>query len=128
VETLPIWFWIVYSTFILLTLGTAIFSNFKEDRIPLAYITIILSFALPLVSFLFSIGRGDNDNEFSYMMKEVADGSLTAIMLILGYIYLTTWLVLFIKDNFGQYISKLSGWITTKIKNSPYLHRKQDGA
>ncbi|MFD2630207.1 hypothetical protein [Oceanobacillus kapialis] len=116
-NTLPTSFWVIYIIFVSSALLTAIISNARNRLIPFAYVAIILSIGTPLFSFLYIIQRTDGSNEWDYLLKQISNGHLPAIILLLCYLYLLFWLILFLWKNFGATLKKYSLLLWNKLKN-----------
>lgn len=97
-ETLPGWFWIIYYSFLLITLGTTIFSLIRKKLISLSIIAIIFSMTIPLVSLIYSIGRSDEHNEFEHLFSQLQQGAIWSIYVSIGYLYLLIWWLLFFNE------------------------------
>ncbi|WP_164215999.1 hypothetical protein [Virgibacillus sp. YIM 98842] len=105
-----------YAGFLFLTLLTAIVSNFKNKLIPFAYITIIVSLAVPLINLIFIGGKPANISGVSYLLQEFLNRNLWAVLIGLMYIYLTAWAVLFIYTLHGENFKKWYGFMLEKGK------------
>ncbi|MEK6452688.1 hypothetical protein NST11_01285 [Caldifermentibacillus hisashii] len=57
-ETLPNWFWVLF----LSTLGTAIYSIVKKKGKFFPFVTIAFIVTIPIISFIFSLGRAEGMN------------------------------------------------------------------
>lgn len=95
-ETLPNWFWILYYLFLLITLGTAIFSIVKRKMTNLAMIAIIFTIIIPIITLANSIGRAEGTNEFEHILSQFQQGAVWSIIAIIGYIFLLVWWILFL--------------------------------
>ncbi|MFC4024600.1 hypothetical protein ACFOUV_12415 [Oceanobacillus longus] len=117
-ETLPNWFWILYYIIIFLTLVSGIINWVRQIYSPLAAVTIILSLLLPLVGFLYSIGRPEGVNEYEYVLAQFQTRNLWSVFIIFVHIYFILWWFLFL--NAWQYLKKLTPYkdmLIEKIKN-----------
>lgn len=98
-ESFPGWFWIIYYLFLLVTLGTAIFSIIKKQMNGLPLLAIVLTLMIPIVTLINSIGRFDDMNEFEYLVSELLHGAIWSIFVVVGYFCLLIWWGLFIREN-----------------------------
>ncbi|MGJ9459252.1 hypothetical protein [Oceanobacillus sp. CF4.6] len=117
-ETLPNWFWVLYYIIIFLTLVSGIINWVRQIYSPLAAVTIILSLLLPLVGFLYSIGRPEGVNEYEYVWAQFQTRNLWSVFIIFVHIYLIVWWFLFL--NAWHYLNKLTPYkdmLVEKIKN-----------
>ncbi|MFA1819844.1 hypothetical protein ACDX78_06555 [Virgibacillus oceani] len=105
-----------YAGFLFFTLVTAIVSNFKNRLIPFAYITIILSLAVPLMNLLFITGKPADITSTSYLLQEFQARNLWAVLLIIMYIYLAAWIVLFIYTLYGKSFNNGYRYVSEKWK------------
>ncbi|WP_227397084.1 hypothetical protein [Jeotgalibacillus aurantiacus] len=110
-ETMPEWFWIAHYSFFLVTLGTAVFSLFKRQRIKLAVFTMIVLVLLPVVGFFFSASpsRALTQTEYRFLFTQIQEGSVTAILITLGYLYLLFWLISFFIKSAPAFIGRTNG-------------------
>lgn len=94
-ETLPGWFWFIYYLFLILTLITTSFSLIRKRNVLSSVINLILVITVPIVSLLNSIGRTEG-TELDYLISSISQGSLWAIFVLLGYLYmLFSWIQFF---------------------------------
>jgi hypothetical protein len=98
-ETLPNWVWIIYYLFLIVTLGTAIFSVIRKKMIRLSIIAIVLTMTVPIISLINSIGRAKGLNEFEHLVTQLQQGSIWSIYAIIGFLYLLVWWVMFLIKN-----------------------------
>ena len=94
-ETLPNWFWIILYLFLLVTLGTAIFSLVKGKIKNLSIIAIVFSLTVPIVSLINSIERAEGMNELDYLKYELQQGAIWSVYVISGYLFLLVWWIVF---------------------------------
>lgn len=118
-ETLPNWFWIMFYLFLLLTLASAIYSNFKNRRIYLSYISIILSLLVPVMGFLFSLGRAEGQTELGYLLAQLGAGDIWAVLITLFLVYFVVWWFLLIKEKIDIYA------IMEKIPHTRYWNNSK---
>ncbi|MGM0941977.1 MAG: hypothetical protein ACQEWU_13610 [Bacillota bacterium] len=124
-EALPTWFLVIYFSFIIFNLVTAIISNIRDRWIPFAYKTIILTIAIPFISFIYSVERPVEVNPIAYIFSQMANGKITAILLIMGHLYLLFWFILYMKDSFGKQLVKYYRKIVKKIQDKGFLNREK---
>ncbi|TFD93581.1 hypothetical protein [Jeotgalibacillus sp. R-1-5s-1] len=107
-ETMPEWFWIIHYLFFLISLGTAVFSLFKRQRIKLSVFTMIVLVFLPVVGFFFSASasRSLTQTEYEFLFTQLQEGSGTAILIALGYLYLLFWLISFFIKSAPSFIGR----------------------
>ncbi len=98
-ETLPNWVWIIYYTFILATLGTAIVSIVKKKLIIRSTITIILTMTIPIISSINSMGREKGVDEFEHFITHLQQGSTWTIYVLTGFFYLLVWWTVYLINN-----------------------------
>ncbi|MEE1130961.1 MAG: hypothetical protein UHX00_04935 [Caryophanon sp.] len=90
-ETLPGWFWILYYAFLLLTLLTAIICLVKWQRGAASAFVIILTLAIPIVTFVNAIGRFEHMNEWQYFVHALSHGAIWATFVTISYGCLAVW-------------------------------------
>lgn len=90
-ETISNWVWMIYYSFLLVTLGTAIFSVIRKTMIGLSIIAIVLTMTVPIISLINSIGRAKGLNEFEHLVTQLQQGSIWSIYAIVGFLYLFVW-------------------------------------
>lgn len=95
-ETLPKWFWVIYYLFLVITIGTAIFSVMRKKMISLSIVAIIFAATVPIVSLISSIGRVEGINEYEHFIRQLQQGAIWSIYAIIGYLFLVGWWVLFL--------------------------------
>jgi hypothetical protein len=96
-ESLPQVFWIIYIFIISITLAASIVYWIKQRFSALAVIAMILSLLIPLVAFIYTAQR-ETGNGYEYMMEKVLTLDWLAILIIVGYIYITGWLIFVITE------------------------------
>lgn len=97
-QTLPGWFWIIFYIFLCLSLISGTINWVRQRLSALSALTIILSLLVPIVSFVYSVGRTEGLNEFEYIFAQMKTGDLWAVFLIVGYVYLLVWWYLFVSS------------------------------
>lgn len=108
-ETLPTWIWIIYYIILFLTLISGIINWVRRIYSPLAAITIILSLLIPLVGFLYSIGRPEGVNELEYVITQFQNRNLWSVFIIFVHIYFIGWGFMFL--NGRHYMKKLAPYL-----------------
>lgn len=106
-ETLPTWFWFCYNLILLATLVGGIINWVRQVYSPMAAITIILSLLVPLVGFVYGVGRGEGLNEIQYVMTQLKERDIWALFIITAHIYFAVWWFLFLN-------------LSKRIKNIPF--------
>lgn len=99
--SLPSWFWMLYYSFLLLTFSVSIITIMKKRNRILSIINLIILITVPVVSFINSIGR-IAPNEFQHLIIQLMQGSLWAIYVCAGYLFILIWWILFLKNNNSQ--------------------------
>jgi len=97
-ETLPSWFWAVYYLFLLITLVAAIFSVLKRVNKSLSILGILITFSLPIIGLVNSIGRAEGMNEFEHLVSQIQQGAMWSIFTLIGFMFLFVWWVLFLRN------------------------------
>ncbi|UPG63838.1 hypothetical protein [Metabacillus endolithicus] len=97
-ETLPSWFWAVYYLFLLITLVAAIFSVLKRVNKSLSILGILITFSLPIIGVVNSIGRAEGMNEFEHLVSQIQQGAMWSIFTLIGFMFLFLWWVLFLRN------------------------------
>ncbi|MFD2212127.1 hypothetical protein [Metabacillus endolithicus] len=97
-ETLPSWFWAVYYLFLLITLVAAIFSVLKRVNKSLSILGILITFSLPIIGLVNSIGRAEGMNEFEHLVSQIQQGAMWSIFTLIGFMFLFLWWVLFLRN------------------------------
>ncbi|MDQ0171499.1 hypothetical protein J2T19_002961 [Paenibacillus tundrae] len=98
-ETLPGWMLILFWLFFLLTLGGAIVSVFRRKLLNLSILSIVLSMLIPITFVILSIRRNDGLDELQYLIIQLQRGSIGAIFVVEGTIFLFFWWSLFFLKN-----------------------------
>ncbi|MGP4062896.1 hypothetical protein [Halobacillus sp. H74] len=94
-ETVAPWTLILYYLFLLLVLGTSLFSLMKKRSISLALVTAFIVITIPLVTIINSIGRSEGYNEWDYFLHSIQIGEVWAIYVGLGNLFSIVWLLIF---------------------------------
>ncbi|MEH6944186.1 hypothetical protein, partial [Bacillus sp. JJ722] len=98
--------WVIYSTFLLITLGLAIFSIIQSKIKSLSIIAIVIICTTPVIGIINSIERENGINEFEHLVIHLRQGSLWAFYIIISHLYILVWWILFFsKDQ----VTKRSG-------------------
>lgn len=132
-QTLPGWFWIIYYMLLCLSLISGTVNWVRQRLSALSALTIILSLLVPIVSFVYTVGRTEGLNEFEFIFAQMKVGDLWAIFLIVGYVYLLVWWYLFvssfIQDGAGHRLGKLlhsfKDWLKRILPNKE-MDQKRD--
>lgn len=96
--TLPKWFWIIYYIILFSTLISGVINWVRQRYSVLSAITIILSLLVPMVSFVYTVGRTEGLNEFQYLFAQLGSRDPWALFIVLGYLYLLVWWYFFISS------------------------------
>ncbi|WP_249870603.1 hypothetical protein [Oceanobacillus saliphilus] len=122
-ETLPNWFWIAYYIFIFLTLISGIIYWVRQLYSALAAITIILSLLIPLVGFIYFIGRPEGLNEYEYVMSQFQNRDLWSLFIILTHFYFIVWWFLFL--DVWYWLKKIPPYYEVLIEKIKSWKRKE---
>ncbi|KEK24293.1 hypothetical protein [Bacillus gaemokensis] len=95
-ETLPNWFWAIYYSFLLTTLGTAIFCVIRKKMKSLSTLAICFAITVPIISLIHSIGRAEGMDEFEHLINGLQQRSIWSIFATIGYLFLFVWWILFL--------------------------------
>ncbi|MCA1055774.1 hypothetical protein LCM10_12325 [Rossellomorea aquimaris] len=99
-ETLPQWFWVIYYSFILLTIGGAIYSIKLKRHVWVPLFTILVALSIPVVGIINGIEtRMENQDELEQWIFHLKHGSSWAYYLLFGYLYLCGWWVSMVRSN-----------------------------
>lgn len=98
-ETLPNGVWIIYYSFLIVTLGTALLSVIRKKMISLSIIAIALTMTVPIIGLINSIGRAKGLNEFEHIVSQLQQGSIWSIYTFIGFLYLLIWWAIFLFKN-----------------------------
>ncbi|MGX5760212.1 hypothetical protein [Brevibacillus parabrevis] len=96
-ESLPGWFWAIYYLFFLITAGTAAFCLVRKKNRRMSVAALLLALLLPVVSLWKSIARAEGMDEFEHFVMELLQGSLWAVFVLAGYVFLFAWWGMFLK-------------------------------
>lgn len=96
--TLPKLFWIIYGIILFFTLITGVINWIRQRYSALSAITIIFSLLVPIVSFVYTVGRAPGQNEFVYLFSQLQAKDPWALFIFLGYIYLLVWWFFFVRS------------------------------
>ncbi len=97
-ETLPGWFWEIYYLFFLITAGTAVFRLARSKSRRMSVAAMLLALVIPLVSLWNSIGRAEGTNEYEHFVMELLQGSLWALFVFAGYVFLFAWWAMLLRN------------------------------
>jgi hypothetical protein len=97
-ETLPNWFWLVYYLSLLLTIGTGIFSIILKKNVWMSIIAVVVTASIPIVGFVNGMEREEGQNELDQLILNLQQGSIWAIYIVLGYIFLLVWWFFFFSN------------------------------
>ncbi|WP_121661938.1 hypothetical protein [Metabacillus litoralis] len=97
-ETLPAWFLVVYYLFLLITLVAAIFSVLKRVNKGLSIVAIFITFSVPIIWLVNSIGRAEGINEFEHLVNQIQQGAMWSIFTLIGFMFLFVWWVLYLRN------------------------------
>ncbi|MEW5549971.1 hypothetical protein ABGT22_08345 [Peribacillus frigoritolerans] len=104
--SLPGWFWIIYYSFLFITLGALIFSLIRKRHIGMSFISIVFVITLPIISLIQGIGRGEGLNEFEHLVSQLQEGAIWSLYVVVGYLFLLVWWFVFL---FSSKIIKTKG-------------------
>ncbi|TYR81383.1 hypothetical protein FZC66_05900 [Priestia megaterium] len=90
-ETLPVWFWILYYLFFIVTLAAIVFCLAKKRMIGLTVASLLVTITLPVILFINCIGRTEGFNEGEYVLAELQRGAVWAVYTVLGFLFLAVW-------------------------------------
>ncbi|QAS51507.1 hypothetical protein [Halobacillus litoralis] len=94
-ETVAPWTLILYYLFLLVVLGTSLFSLMKKRSISSALVTAFIVITIPLVTIINSIGRSEGHNEWDHLLHSIQNGEVWAIYVGLGNLFSIVWLLIF---------------------------------
>lgn len=106
----------IYFIFIASTLLLSLIHNFRDRWIPFAYMSIILTIASPLATFLFMIRKPSDMSGLVYIWTQLWGGNVVAFMIIIIHLYLIFSLGLFLKDSFGERFTSSIYLLSNKLK------------
>ncbi|RDW19819.1 hypothetical protein [Oceanobacillus chungangensis] len=134
-ETLPNWFWIMYSIFLFVSLITGLIGLVRQWKSTLSAFTIALSLLAPLVSFVYSIQRSNSITALEYLIAQLKIGDLWAIFITVIFLCLITW-NLFILSYFimklsrnqsvKEKLSMMKGKLLRLMKKLPFSKHEED--
>ncbi|MCQ6265262.1 hypothetical protein M1K46_06260 [Fictibacillus sp. WQ 8-8] len=90
-ETLPDWVWLLFYSFIALTLLATITNLFKKVHIKASIINLTFVIATPVISFTFALGRPEGNTEWDHLITGMLSGSPWAIIILLGCSFMLYW-------------------------------------
>lgn len=99
-NSLPDWFWIIFYSIILLTIGLNIFFVIKRKYTIISLINVPLIFILYITFFIKSFSGDENLNEYQYLFRSIQDGAIWAIFIALGHLYFVVWWLFILKKKF----------------------------
>ncbi|QOS98385.1 hypothetical protein JNUCC42_18030 [Brevibacterium sp. JNUCC-42] len=99
--TMPLWFWIFYYLFILVTIILTIVCMIKKKHILFSVITLVFTILAPIVFFLNSLARGYG-NELEFFYRELCSGEIWPIFGVTALAEIGFWYFLLIKDYKGK--------------------------
>ncbi|WP_094700145.1 hypothetical protein [Brevibacillus laterosporus] len=94
--TMPLWFWVLYYLFILITIILTIVCMIKKKHTLFSAVTLIFTILAPVVFFLNSLTRGYG-NEFEFFYRKLCSGEIWAIFGIVALAEIGYWYFLLIK-------------------------------
>ncbi|TVX93842.1 hypothetical protein [Paenibacillus agilis] len=93
IHTLPSWVWMVYYSFLFITLVTTVISIIRKKNTFFSIIVAVVTMLVPAVSLINSIGR--DGNEFEYWFEQLQEGQVWSIFVTIGYVIIVIWLLTF---------------------------------
>ncbi|WP_041121614.1 hypothetical protein [Jeotgalibacillus alimentarius] len=92
-ETLPIWFWGIYYSFLTIIFITAVVRLARKKKFIIEILVLFFVFAIPIVGFLFSFdsNRPIEQNEFEFFLAQLQTGAAWTIFSVAGYCMLLGW-------------------------------------
>ncbi|MGF9818912.1 hypothetical protein [Brevibacillus agri] len=90
--------WAIYYLFFLITAGTAVFCLARKKNRRMSVAAMLLALLLPVISLWNSIGRADGTDEFEHFVMELLQGSLWAVFVLAGYVFLFAWWAMFLRN------------------------------
>ncbi|MDN4073994.1 hypothetical protein [Fictibacillus terranigra] len=90
-ETLPDWLWLLFYSFIGLTLLATIINLLKKVHIKATIINLAFVIATPVVSFMFALGRPKGNTEWNHLITGIVSGSPWAAIILIGYSFMLYW-------------------------------------
>jgi hypothetical protein len=94
-ETLPSWFWVIYYSFLLITLSASLFSVIRKRNVILSIINIVFVVTVPITALLNSIGRVEGINEFEHLVGQLQQGEIWSMYVLIGYLFIVIWWFVF---------------------------------
>jgi hypothetical protein len=94
-ETLPSWFWVIYYSFLLITLSASIFSVITKRNVIFSIINIVFVVTVPITALLNSIGRVEGINEVEHLIGQLQQGEIWSIYVLIGYLFIVIWWLVF---------------------------------
>ncbi|MCR8845604.1 hypothetical protein NQ117_18125 [Paenibacillus sp. SC116] len=92
-QTLPSWVWMVYYSFLFITLVTTVISIIRKKNTFFSIIVAAVTMLVPAVSLINNIGR--DGNEFEYWFEQLQEGQMWSIFVTIGYVIIVIWLLTF---------------------------------
>ncbi|MGG0793304.1 hypothetical protein ABE137_04770 [Brevibacillus laterosporus] len=95
--TMPLWFWVLYYLFILITIILTIVCMIKKKHTLFSAVTLIFSVLAPIVFFLHALTRGYG-NEIEFFFTKFCSGEFWAIFGVVALVEIGYWYFLLLKD------------------------------
>ncbi|MCR8963249.1 hypothetical protein NW800_08505 [Brevibacillus laterosporus] len=95
--TMPLWFWILYYLFILMTIILTIVCIIKKKHTLFSAVTLIFSVLAPIVFFLHALTRGYG-NEIEFFFRKLCSGEIWAIFVAIALVETVYWYFFLLKD------------------------------
>lgn len=100
--TLPNWFWTIYYSFLLITLGVAMYNVIRKRMRGWSLLAMTLTIVIPFVGLINSIERSAGMNEYEHLVSQLQQGAFWSIFTIVGYLFLVLWWILFLAKRRGE--------------------------
>ncbi|MFB1082628.1 hypothetical protein [Jeotgalibacillus sp. JSM ZJ347] len=92
-ETMPNWFWMIYSGFLAVTFITALIRIGRREKFVMEIFVLVLVLLIPVISILSSATsiRLIEQNEYEFFLSQLQQGALWTIFSVAGYSLILMW-------------------------------------
>ena len=96
-ENLPTWILAIYYLFFLATFVVATTCIIRMRIVIASVFTIVLLFAVPVVSILYGTDRASDHNELEHLLFTIGQRGTWAIFVAAGHLYIVVWWIFYLR-------------------------------
>ncbi len=95
-ETLPPWFWLIFYSFWVITLGASVFSLIRRRNVKLSILNLVFVITVPIITIICSIGRAEGKNEYEHFVDQLQQGEIWTLYASGGFLFILVWWYVFL--------------------------------